>query len=67
MEKTPYAIETRELNLWYGTFQALINITMRVKRGNITSLIGPSGCGKSTLIRSVNRINERLGYVRVEA
>jgi phosphate transport system ATP-binding protein len=32
----------------------------------ITSLIGPSGCGKSTLLRSVNRINERLGYVRIE-
>ncbi len=60
------AIETVDLNLWYGTFQALMDINMQVKKGIITSLIGPSGCGKSTLIRSVNRINERLGYVRVE-
>ncbi len=60
------AIETEELNLWYGTFQALTNINIEVKKGIITSLIGPSGCGKSTLLRSVNRINERLGYVRVE-
>ncbi len=60
------AIETIDLNLWYGTFQALIDINMCVKKGIITSLIGPSGCGKSTLLRSVNRINERLGYVRVE-
>ena len=63
-DESELAIQTRELNLWYGTFQALIDVTLRVKRGLITSLIGPSGCGKSTLLRSVNRINERLGYVR---
>ncbi len=60
------AIETVDLNLWYGTFQALTNINMQIKQGLISSLIGPSGCGKSTLLRSINRINERLGYVRVE-
>ncbi len=60
------AIETHDLNLWYGTFQALFDINFEVKRGLVTSLIGPSGCGKSTLLRSVNRINERLGYVRTE-
>jgi phosphate transport system ATP-binding protein len=60
------AVETVALNLWYGTFQALIDVNIQVKRGIITSLIGPSGCGKSTLLRSINRINERLGYVRVE-
>jgi phosphate transport system ATP-binding protein len=58
------AIETRALNLWYGNFQALIDIDLVVRRGTITSLIGPSGCGKSTLLRSVNRITERLDYVR---
>lgn len=60
------AIQTRDLNLWYGTFQALYDINFQVKRGIVTSLIGPSGCGKSTLLRSINRINERLGYVRTE-
>ena len=64
--KVPYAIETHNLNLWYGTFQALYDINLKVKRGMITSLIGPSGCGKTTFLRSVNRINERLGYVRTE-
>ncbi len=64
MADTDYAIETKDLNLWYGTFQALFNVDLRVKRGVITAMIGPSGCGKSTLLRSVNRINERLGYVR---
>jgi phosphate transport system ATP-binding protein len=58
------AIETRQLNLWYGTFQALFDVDLEVRRGIITSMIGPSGCGKSTFLRSINRINERLGYVR---
>jgi len=58
------ALETRDLNLWYGTFQALFDVNLQVKRGIITSLIGPSGCGKSTLLRIANRIVERLGYVR---
>jgi phosphate transport system ATP-binding protein len=58
------AIESRGLNLWYGDFQALIDVDLQVKHGLITSLIGPSGCGKTTFLRTVNRINERLGYVR---
>ncbi len=48
----------------YGAFQALFDVDLEIKQGLVTSLIGPSGCGKSTLLRSVNRINERLGYVR---
>jgi phosphate transport system ATP-binding protein len=63
---TEYAIHTSKLNLWYGTFQALFDIDLNIRNGMITSLIGPSGCGKSTFLRSVNRINERLGYVRTE-
>ncbi len=63
-KRHPFAIETRELNLWYGDFQALFNIDLDIKRGRITSLIGPSGCGKTTFLRSVNRIVERLGYVK---
>jgi phosphate transport system ATP-binding protein len=58
------AIETRGLNLWYGDFQALFDVGLEIKNGIITSLIGPSGCGKTTFLRSINRINERLGYVR---
>jgi phosphate transport system ATP-binding protein len=62
--KDQFAIETRNLNLWYGTFQALFDVNLQIKRGRITGLIGPSGCGKTTFLRCVNRINERLGYVR---
>ena len=61
-----HAIYTRDLNLWYGTFQALYDINLKIREGMITSLIGPSGCGKTTFLRSINRINERLGYVRTE-
>ena len=65
-ETAAHAIHTRDLNLWYGDFQALYDINLDIKQGIITSLIGPSGCGKTTFLRSINRINERLGYVRIE-
>lgn len=58
------AIVTRGLNLWYGEFQALRDVTFHVKQGHITSLIGPSGCGKTTLLRCFNRVNERYGNVK---
>jgi phosphate transport system ATP-binding protein len=57
------AILTRDLNLWYGKFQALKQVSTELKRGIVTSLIGPSGCGKTTLLRCFNRVNERYGYV----
>ncbi len=57
------AIEATGLNLWYGTFQALHDVNLRIRSGIVTALIGPSGCGKSTFLRSCNRIVERLGYV----
>lgn len=63
-DSAEYAIRTQKLNLWYGTFQALYDVDLSIRQGIITSMIGPSGCGKSTFLRSVNRINERLGYVR---
>ncbi|MBM4081634.1 MAG: phosphate ABC transporter ATP-binding protein [Planctomycetes bacterium] len=58
-----HSIETRDLDLWYGKFQALKAVTTNIKHGLITSLIGPSGCGKTTLLRCFNRMNERYGYV----
>jgi len=58
-----YSIETRDLCLWYGDFQALYEVTVHIRQGIITSLIGPSGCGKTTLLRCFNRVNERYGNV----
>jgi phosphate transport system ATP-binding protein len=64
MAADAHAIRTSGLNLWYGSFQALKNITVDIRHGMITSLIGPSGCGKTTLLRCFNRVNERYGEVR---
>lgn len=62
-ESPTYSIETHNLSLWYGSFQALNNVNVKIKDRLITGLIGPSGCGKTTLLRTFNRINERYGNV----
>lgn len=61
-----YSIQTRDLELWYGDFQALKKVSVGISAGKITGLIGPSGCGKTTLLRCFNRVNERYGNVRTE-
>jgi len=57
-------IVTKNLNLWYGDFQALINVGACFKEKQITAIIGPSGCGKSTLLRVFNRMNDLIEGVR---
>ncbi len=57
-------IETVNLNLYYGTFQALENVDLMIQENLITGIIGPSGCGKSTLLRVFNRMNELIGNVK---
>ena len=53
-----YAIEARNLNLYYGSFMAVKNVTLPIERQKITAIIGPSGCGKTTMLRSFNRMND---------
>jgi phosphate transport system ATP-binding protein len=60
------ALETRNLNVWYGTTPALRDISMQVTSRKITALIGPSGCGKSTFLRCFNRMNDLVDSARVE-
>ena len=57
-------LEVRQLNLWYGTSQALFDVTCALPDRSVTALIGPSGCGKSTFLRAFNRMNELIDGVR---
>ena len=59
-------LQTRELDVYYGPFKALNQISIGIPENQITAIIGPSGCGKSTFLRSFNRLNELLSDVRVE-
>lgn len=53
-------IEARDLNVHYGTFHAIKNLTLNIAEKEITALIGPSGCGKSTFLRCLNRMNDMV-------
>ncbi len=61
-----YAIETRDLSVYYGGFRAIKEISLPVRRRQITALIGPSGCGKSTVLRAFNRMNDLIPAARIE-
>lgn len=60
------AIELRDLSVFYGSYQAVKDITMPIYRNKITAFIGPSGCGKSTVLRAINRMNDLVPTARVE-
>jgi phosphate transport system ATP-binding protein len=63
---TPPKMQVRNLNFYYGTFQALVDINLDFPENRITALIGSSGCGKSTLIRTLNRMGDLIAHTRVE-
>jgi phosphate transport system ATP-binding protein len=60
------ALRLAQVNLYYGGFRAVKDVTLDIRARAITAIIGPSGCGKSTLLRSLNRINDRVPGFRVE-
>jgi phosphate transport system ATP-binding protein len=64
MEQTVFRLD--DLRVYYGTYQALLGVSMSIERNEITAFIGPSGCGKSTLLRSFNRMNDLIPGARVE-
>jgi phosphate transport system ATP-binding protein len=59
-------VAIRDLDLFYGTKQALKNINLSIPEKQVTAFIGPSGCGKSTLLRCLNRMNDLIDGVRIE-
>ncbi|MGC8970826.1 MAG: phosphate ABC transporter ATP-binding protein PstB [bacterium] len=66
MNSTKIKFSVRNLNIYYGNFLALKNITLDIPERSITAIIGPSGCGKSTFLRALNRMNELLPNVKTE-
>ena len=58
-------LDVSKLSLWYGSTQALFDISLRIPEKRITAFIGPSGCGKSTLLRCFNRLNDLIDVVRI--
>ena len=66
MVKEEYIVKTKDLNLWYGTNHAIIDVNLNMKPNKVTALIGPSGCGKSTLIRCFNRMNDVIPECNVK-
>ncbi|MCK9273628.1 MAG: phosphate ABC transporter ATP-binding protein PstB [Syntrophales bacterium] len=59
-------IQAKNVNFYYGSFKALIDVTIDFEKNKVTALIGPSGCGKSTLLRLLNRMNDLIDGTRVE-
>ncbi len=65
MEKTT-KFEIKDLDLYYGSFQALKKINLDIREREITAFIGPSGCGKSTLIKTLNRMNDLVEGCKIQ-
>src|SRR5712691_6993261 len=59
-------ISVSQVNFYYGTNQALYDVSVKIRPQSVTALIGPSGCGKSTFLRSLNRMNELIPGTRLE-
>lgn len=62
----PAVIELKNMNVFYGDFQAVSDVNLSIPERAITAFIGPSGCGKSTVLRSINRMNDLIPSARVE-
>lgn len=58
-------IESRNLDLWYGSEQALKDVSISIEKNKVTALIGPYGCGKSTFIRCINWMNDLIKGCRI--
>ena len=59
-------IEVNDLNVYYGKFKAVEDVTLRIEPRTVTAFIGPSGCGKSTFLRTLNRMHEVIPGAHVE-
>ncbi len=60
-----YALEARAVDVYYGDYRAVHNVSLNIPRRKVTAFIGPSGCGKSTVLRAFNRMNDLVDGARV--
>lgn len=65
MKQVQPKINVRELEVYYGNFHAVKNVSLPIYAGEVTAFIGPSGCGKSTLLKSLNRMNDLVEECRI--
>jgi len=65
IEQETTCLDVRNMDLFYGTKQALFDVNMIIPKQRVTAFIGPSGCGKSTLLRSLNRMNDLVDGCRI--
>ncbi len=65
-QENKFALQIKDLNVYYGDFRAVKHINLDIWRNKITAIIGSSGCGKSTMLRSINRMNELIPSTSVE-
>ena len=66
MTDNGFSFQVRNLDFYYGSFKALIDINIDIQSRSVTALIGPSGCGKSTFLRCLNRMNDTIPNTRIE-
>jgi len=66
VDQLPVVFEISDLNAFYGDFRAVRDVTLEVRKHEITAFIGPSGCGKSTVLRCLNRMNDLIPSARCE-
>jgi phosphate ABC transporter, ATP-binding protein len=66
LDSTSGRIDVRDLNIYYGAFRAVRDLSMTIRPQTITAIIGPSGCGKSTFLRTLNRMHELTPSARLE-
>ena len=59
-------MQAKNLNRYYGTHQALFDVSLEVPENKVVALIGPSGCGKSTFLRTLNRMNDLIDGVQID-
>lgn len=66
LSQTKTKCSAKDLSFYYGSTQALLNVSLTIPQKRVTALIGPSGCGKSTFLRCLNRMNDMIENTRVE-